>query len=208
MRRLIATVILALSVVAAPASADHGDRPPGSVFAAFNLGAGWGLADLDASGVTIAESDAQLGAYWGFRIGRALSEVVVLGIDYVGYKSTSDDPQLFDEIESEFWVIGPSLSWYPSSTGLFIKGTVGWGGVKFRVVDGGVAARANESSLGLVGGIGYEIPVNGRLSLGAQLDYVWMSVNEVLVADGIGGREEADFRFAAWGLSAFVMLNY
>jgi len=208
MRRIVAVVILAALLVSAPASAGQYERPPGSISAAFNLGAGWGRARLDTQTITVAESKTQTGALWGFRIGRALSEVLVFGIDYLGYHSITDDPAVYDEIESEFWVIGPSLSWYPSSTGFFIKGAAGWGGVKFRVVEGDVAARAEDSGLGLVGSIGYEIPVNARLSLGAQLEYVWMSVDEVLVADGIGGREEADLRFDTWGLSAFVMLNY
>ena len=208
MRRLTATVVLAVLLVSTPASAEQYDRPPGSGFLAFNLGAGWGRARVDTEDITVAESKTQTGAFWGFRLGRALSEVVVLGIDYVGYHAITDDPTVYDEIESEFWVIAPSLSWYPSSTGFFIKGSVGWGGVKFRVVDDDAAAQAEDSGLGLIGSIGYEIPVNARLSLGAQLDYVWMSVDEVLVADGIGGREEAELRFDTWGLSAFVMLNY
>jgi hypothetical protein len=208
MRRLTAVIVLAALVVSVPASAGQYERPPGSIFAAFNLGAGWGRVRVDTKTITVAESETQTGAVWGFRIGRALSEVVVLGIDYVGYKSITDDPAVYDQIESEFWVIGPSLSWYPSSTGFFIKGTAGWGGVKFRVVKDDVAARAEETDLGLIGSIGYEIPVNGRLSLGAQLDYVWMSGSTVTVADGIGGSEEADLRFDTWALSAFVMLNY
>jgi hypothetical protein len=208
MRRLLVAIVLASLVVSGPAAAEQYDRPPGSIFAAFNLGAGWGRARVDTQTITVAESATQTGALWGFRVGRALSEVVVLGIDYVGYHSVTDDPAVYDEIESEFWVIGPSLSWYPSSTGFFIKGSAGWGGVKFRVVENDAAARAEDSGLGLVGSIGYEIPVNARLSLGIQLDYVWMSVNEVQVANGIGGREDADLRFDTWGLSAFVMLNY
>ncbi len=208
MRRLTAIVALAALLVSAPSSAGQNERPPGSIFAAINLGAGWGRVRVDTKTITVAESETEVGALWGFRIGRALSEVLVLGIDYVGYKSITDDPAVYDKIESEFWVIGPSLSWYPSSTGFFIKGTAGWGGVKFRVVQDDVAARAEDSGLGLIGSIGYEIPVSGRLSLGVQLDYVWMSGSKVTVADGVGGSEEADLLFDTWALSAFVMLNY
>lgn len=205
MRRLILVTLLLLA--ASPAFAQY-DRPPGSIFAAVHLGAGWGQASLEASGQPVAESGAQGGAFWGFRVGRALSEIAVLGVDYFAYSSVQDQPKDLDRVESEFWVIGPSMSWYPGTGGFYLKGLVGWGGVNFRLQDGDQTAVAEEKGLGLIGSIGYEIPINVRLSLGAQVDYVWMSVDEVQVADGVGGREAADFRFDTWGLNAFLMLNY
>lgn len=209
MRRVImGLVLLALACPALAVAQTGYERPRGSIFAALHLGAGWGQAYVDASGETVAETDAQLGAYWGFRVGTAMSEVVALSIDYFGYASVDDEPAGFDRVESEAWLIGPSLNWYPGAGGLYLKGTVGWGGVDFRVANGDAAARATEEGLGLGAGIGYEIPLNPRLSLGAQADYVWMNVGDVTVADGLGGTESADFNFAIWGFSAFVLINY
>ncbi|RKZ15274.1 hypothetical protein DRQ53_09495 [bacterium] len=204
---LIVLLTVGLAITATGAYAEY-DRPAGSLTAAFHLGVGWGNATVDDSGGTVADSGALTGAMWGFRINRALSNIVTFGIDYVGYASVEDNPEIFDRIESQFWVIGPSLSWYPAAGGFFLKGLVGWGGVDFRVEQDDVAARTNEDGMGLAGSIGYERPISVSLSLGAQLDYVWMNVNEVLVSDGIGGREEADFLFQTWGLNVFIMFNY
>jgi hypothetical protein len=208
MRKVFAILIVPMLLLATGARAAEYDRPPGSVFAVLDLGISWASAKVETSDITVAESDAQAGATWGFRIGTALSEVVALGIDYVGYKSVEDQPNVFDRIESEYWIIGPSLAWYPFEGGLYARGLIGWGGVDFRIEDGDTRARAAEDALGLAGSIGYEIPVNTLLSLGAEVDYVWMNVAEVEVADGIGGTEKADFSFSAWAVSAFVLLNY
>ena len=206
--RLSMPILFVLLLLAGSARADDYERPPGSFFAAFTLGGSWATASVDDADGTVAESDAQLGATWGFRIGTALSEVLALGIDYVGYKSVEDQPKLFDKIESEYWIIGPSLAWYPFEGGLFARGLIGWGGVDLQIEQDEARARANEDALGLAGSIGYEIPVNTLLSLGAEVDYVWMNVAEVEVADGIGGTEKADFGFSAWAFSLFVLMNY
>jgi len=205
MRRL--TLIALILLLAGPARGEE-RRPPGSIFAAVNLGGGWShLKAEDQIGV-IAESKAQPGVFWGFRIGQAVSEIFVLGVDYVAYTGTNEEPDIADKVETDFWVIGPSLSWYPTHTGLFAKFLAGWGGVDFQLTDGDVVGRANSRELGLVGSIGYESPVSGRLSIGAQLDYVWMSVTEADVANGVGGTNKADLTFDTWGLSALVMMNY
>ena len=210
MRIVLCSFLALLASLPATAqdSREEGIRPAGSIFAALHLGAGWGQAYIDASGTTVAETDAQLGGYWGFRVGTALTEILALSVDYFGYSSVDDEPSGFDRVESEAWVIGPGLTWYPFAGGLYLKGIVGWGGAKFRVEDEGAAARAKEEGLGLAGSIGYEIPLNARLSFGGQLDYVWMNVGEVSVADGIGGSTDADFDFAIWGFTAFIMMNY
>lgn len=204
---LVLAVLLLLRPAGAQAQEGY-DRPSGSVFAALHLGGGWGQASIDASGQTVANTDAQGGTWWGFRIGSAVSPVVALTVDYFGYNSTANDPANLDKLETEAWLIGPSLNWYPAAGGLYLKGTVGWGGADFRAVDGDVVARASEEGLGLGAGIGYEIPVSGRLSLGGQADYVWMNVGEVKVPDGIGGTESADFNFTIWAFSAFIIVNY
>jgi hypothetical protein len=205
-------ILLSLFILLAgvtPASAAEYDRPPGSVFAAFNLGVGWAKASVDEDRGNVAETDAQVGPMWGFRVGTALTEILALSVDYIGYASVTDQPAEFERIESEFWVIGPSLSWYPFEGGFFLKGLAGWGGVDFRIdVDADTRVRANEKGLGLLAGIGYEIPVNTLLSLGAEVDYLWMNVKEVEVADGTGGTTPADFGFYSLGFNAFVILNY
>lgn len=214
MRRMtypvLAVLVLAgLAVVAAPAQAAKYDRPPGSMFAAFNLGLGWAKASVDESDGNVAETDGQLGPSWGFRLGTALNEYATLGIDYMGYKSVTDQPQDFDRVESQFWVIGPSVNWYPFEGGFYFKGLIGWGGVDFQIdVDSDTRVRFNEDGLGLLGSIGYEIPLTTLLSLGLEVDYVWMNVAQVEVADGIGGTTEADFGFSALGLNVFLIMNY
>jgi hypothetical protein len=141
-------------------------------------------------------------------MGTALTEILALGIDYVGYKSVEDQPRVFDEIESEYWIIGPSLAWYPFEGGLYARGLLGWGGVDFRITDGDTRGRTSEDTFGFVGSIGYEIPVNTLLSLGGEVDYVWMNATEIEVADGRGGTETADFGFSAWTVNAFILMNY
>ena len=208
MRKSLLVLFALVALLASPASADEYDRPPGSIFAVLEIGASWATATVETSDINVAKSDPQLGPTWGFRLGSSITEVLALGIDYVGYKSVTDQPALFDRIESEYWIIGPSLAWYPFEGGLYARGLAGWGGVDFRIQDGDTRARTNESSLGLSGSIGYEIPVNTLLSLGLELDYVWMNVAKVEVADGIGGTEEADFGFSAWSVGGFILMNY
>ena len=210
MRILFACTSLMLFVaMAIPAAAQRYERPPGSFHAALHLGGGWGKADIKGSGGSvISETETQLGGFWGFRVGTALTEVLALSVDYFGYASVDDEPGQFDRLESEFWVIGPALSWYPMSGGGYLKFLAGWGGVTLTAEADGERARADERNLGLLGSIGYEIPLNPRLSLGAQADYVWMKVDEVLVSGGSGGRQTADFGFYTWGFSLFVLMNY
>jgi len=207
--RHLTVALLVVLVLAPPARASDYGRPPGSMFAAINLGVGWGMASVDNDGGNVAETDPQLGPMWGFRLGTALNEMSTLAIDYIGYKSVTDQPEQFDRIESQFWVIGPSINWYPFEGGFYLKGLAGWGGVDFQIdVDADTRVRANESGLGLLGSIGFEIPLTTLLSLGLEVDYVWMNVGKVQVADGVGGTTEADFDYSALAFNAFLIMNY
>jgi hypothetical protein len=208
MRRIPLVLLVALLLATSAQAADY-DRPPGSVFAAFNLGVAWASASVDETRGNVAETDSQVGPMWGFRLGTALNEFATLGIDYLGYKSVTDQPKQFDRIESQFWVIGPSVNWYPFEGGFYLKGLAGWGGVDFQIdVDSDTRVRAKEDGMGLLGSIGYEIPLTTLLSLGLEVDYVWMNVGQVEVADGTGGTTPADFGFSALGLNASIIMNY
>jgi hypothetical protein len=140
--RAIGSCALLALVLATTASAQQAQTRQG-----FWIGGGLGYGSLGCNGCD------RLGGVSGyFKLGGTLRQNILLGVETNGWTKSE-----FGQTMTMGNMSGAAY-WYPMPTnGLFLKAGVG-----YSVVDDGFV---NQSGLGLLGGLGYDIRVGKNLSM-------------------------------------------
>jgi hypothetical protein len=119
----------------------------------LNVGFGWGSADqnCDNCGSTSSES----GLSGQLALGATLSPSFLLGVESNGWYKEENS------IQSTLGTLAAVAYFYPSRTGnLFVKGGVGLASYRFSNGNS-----IDDTGVGLLGGVGYDIPLGRKFSI-------------------------------------------
>ena len=153
MGTLRATGICALfaALLATTASAQQAQARQG-----FWIGGGMGYGSMGLKCDGCATVDRQGGPSGYIKFGGTLRENILLGVEMNGWTKSEGLATV------RMGNFSGAAYWYPMPTaGLFVKGGVGYSVLN---VDDGTNS-ANDSGLGLLGGLGYDIRVGRNLSI-------------------------------------------
>lgn len=112
-----------------------------------------------------------------FAVGGTLSKSLLLGVESDGWSKSESGGTLTS------WNLSGVAFFYPApAAGLFLKGGVGIGGWT-------IAGEETESGLGLVAGVGYDLPVGRTVSITPTATYRWSqlvdSINQNVIQLGL-----------------------
>jgi hypothetical protein len=161
---LITTAVLAVGGGSASAQTRDG------IF--VGAGAGWGSAKVEADEV---DSPDRRGSWTlNLRVGRPLSERLLVGAELNGWFDSEDD----DSVS----LFNGSLAfyYYPTERPLFVKAGVGLARADFDIGDESVSG----VGLGFMAGLGYDIPISGNTSLTPMVAF-WLGKPGDLSVDDI-----------------------
>jgi len=163
-------VLLAAGVLAIPALAGAQPHPntrgPGWF---IGFGIGGGSAGISADG---SSSDREGGVAGSFRGGYCFTNELGLGLETNGWSKEDSG------VTTTFSTGGATLYYYPASQGLVLRGGLGFGSADVSASSGGVTVSASESGFGFTLGAAYEFRVARTFSIGPQVDYSWMTLDD------------------------------
>lgn len=102
------------------------------------------------------------------QLGGTVSQTLRLGAELGGWVNTYTDEDGYEVTESLSHLLAVARVYPARSTGLFLKGGVGLGVTSASVEYGNTSS---ESGLGYSLGVGYELPISGKLYLTPQFGY-------------------------------------
>jgi hypothetical protein len=142
---------LLAAVLATSASAQQAQTRQG-----FWIGGGMGYGSMGLHCTGCTGVDRQGGVSGYLKLGGTLRENILLGVETNGWRKSEGGATV------TMGNLSGAAYWYPMPTnGLFIKGGVGYSVLS---VDDGFS-NANDSGLGVLGGMGYDIRVGRNLSI-------------------------------------------
>ena len=138
-------------------------------FIGFN--AGVGVAD-----VTFAEgqSEGNSGGAANVRIGGAIRNNVLLGAELTGWVRKENGHPI-GMANALF-----ALTYFPSD-GFYIRAGMGLGDTHFMDKSGAIPESKDEFGVAYAAAIGYEWRLTGKLAVGPQVEYNWLSVHGELI---------------------------
>jgi hypothetical protein len=133
------------------------------------VGAGWGNGGAD---FTIVEAvDRENGIVGDFRIGWAVRNDLVFGLDFDIWTQVSD---------AERWVFNLSalsLAYFPLDKRAFINGGVGVGTSRVELAGFGPNIQQDMAGVGAFVGGGYEWWIHDEVAVGPQIKWVYLDID-------------------------------
>lgn len=166
-RGLIRSVclVLLLAVVVSPSAAaqDSGPRRQGFWFL---IGAGYGSASIDCDQCS---GDYKSGLAGTLALGGTLNQQLLVGVESDWW--TRDD----DKVWTSAGVVSAVVYLFPRhDMGLYFKGGAGVAGFHST----GFGPNKDQFGFGVLGGVGYEIPVHSDFSLTPMASYHWGTLGD------------------------------
>lgn len=162
MRRIVTTAwVLVAALVAVPQSAYAQDAPArDGFFIGLGLGGGsFGCTDC---------GDRQSGVSGHLKLGTAVSEQLLLGVESTGWTKEELGARLTHTNVSAM------AQFYPSAAnGFFLKGGIGVSSLRVSADVGGVSGSVTENALGLTAGLGYDVRVGNNFSVSPYGSFGW-----------------------------------
>lgn len=181
--------VTALVAMAATAFADPYPQERRGFMMGANLGGGTAAVSATGAGVSVS-SDRRGGVAGNFRIGYGVSPYVTLGVESNAWTRNENGSAV------TFGVSAATVTYYPNpAQGFYLRAGVGGSSQKLTVTQGSLAAVATENGVGFTGGIGYEMRLGRKWSLGPALDYGYSSI------DVPGGTISANYMNFSAGLN-------
>lgn len=175
--RAAAFVAVLAVIIAAPAAAQ---RPPRSGLWAESV-SGMGFTRVATSGTD--EVTPAFGAAFTFRIGGALSDRVLLGIENFGFLDetftlSSEDTAVVAQTGNVAIVV----VWFPGPSRLFLTGGVGIGEGRFTVTSAtGPPVTARGTGVGLTFGVGFDHPISRKFSVTGAAGAAIVALGDVVL---------------------------
>lgn len=149
--RILSSALVLLALTASAAAAQEESARRQGFW--FNIGLGYGSADFNCD--NCGSTDREGSVAGNIAAGGTLSPQLLLGVESNGwYKDESG-------IKSTFGNLAAVAYFYPSAgSNLFLKGGVGLSAYKFEN-----GSSVDDTGLGLLAGIGYDLPIGKSLSI-------------------------------------------
>lgn len=173
MRRTTLAAIAILSLLVSGV-AWAGDNPHhhGGFFIGFNLGAGTADVTVPSEG----DADREWGAAADFRLGGAVTENLLLGLESSGWAKEEDGSTL------SLSTLAFGVTYYPGETGFFLRGGIGFASSSYEFeLSNGFTQSKTETGFGLQGAMGYEWRLTQKFAMGPQVEYVYLNIGGDLV---------------------------
>lgn len=183
LRTTIALAILALGLTTPALAAEPHER--NGFLIGFGVGGGSAEVNFDNDGESVS-SDRQGGGAGAFRIGFALRPDLTLALESSGWVHKETVVILGEDVDAT-WSLSSTvagLTWYPQAGGFYLRGGLGIGRVALELEDGGFNFTADDTGLGLLGGLGYEWRLTQKFALGPQLTAGFINLGEEEADDG------------------------
>lgn len=163
--------ILAFAAWSGAASADPYPQERRGFMIGGNLGGGSAAVSVTGAGLS-ASSQREAGVAGNFRFGWGVSPYLTLGFESNGWTKSQNGATV------NFGVGAFTATYYPNpAQGFYMRAGVGGGTQRMTVTENNVSAVATESGVGFTGGVGYEMRLGQKWSLGPSLDYGYTSVD-------------------------------
>ncbi len=149
--RILSSALVLLALTASAAAAQEESARRQGFW--FNIGLGYGSADFNCDNCGTTDREGSVAG--NIAAGGTLSPQLLLGVESNGwYKDESG-------IKSTFGNLAAVAYFYPSAgSNLFLKGGVGLSAYKFEN-----GSSVDDTGLGLLAGIGYDLPIGKSLSI-------------------------------------------
>ncbi len=163
--------ILSLAAFAAAGSADPYPHERRGFMMGGNLGGGSAAVSATGGGFSVS-SQREAGVAGNFRFGWGLSPYLSLGFESNAWSKSEGGTTV------NFGVGALTATYYPNpAQGFYMRAGVGGGTQKLIVTQNNLSASATENGVGFTGGVGYEMRLGEKWSLGPALDYGYTSVD-------------------------------
>ncbi len=133
------------------------------------FGAGWGNAGADLT--TVEEVDRQNGVVGNLRLGWAVKNEMVFGVDFDIWSELSGDTRWI------FNLSAATFTYFPFNKNAFIIGGVGIGTSRVEVAGGGTVEYQDQAGPGYFVGAGYEWWVVDEVAVGAQTKWAYLDMD-------------------------------
>jgi hypothetical protein len=163
--------IAVLGAWSACAGADPYPQERRSFMMGGNLGGGTAAVSASGGGMSVSTS-REAGVAGNFRFGWGVSPYVTLGFESNAWSKSEGGTTV------NFGVGAFTATYYPNpAQGFYMRAGVGGGTQKLMFTENNVSAIATENGVGFTGGVGYEMRLGQKWSLGPALDYGYTSVD-------------------------------
>ena len=167
-----AVSMLALFGLAGIAGAQPYEQDRHGFMMGANLGGGTAAVSASGAGASVS-SDREGGVAGNFRFGWGVTPHLSLGVESNAWSKTESGTTV------SFAVSTLAATYYPSpAAGFYLRAGVGGSSQKLRVDEGGgFFGEASQTGFGFTGGLGYEMRLGRKWSLGPALDYGYSTVD-------------------------------
>jgi hypothetical protein len=145
----------------------------------IGFGLGFGGANFTTGSALDGSSDDSGGGAGNFRLGGALNQKVLLGIESSAWVRSEDNETL------SFSAVTAALTVYPGNIGAYIRGGFGFGSSTYEVKGevSGVPVDVSKTDSGwtFLGAGGYEWRLTDKFALGPQLEVVYLGLGGDLI---------------------------
>ena len=158
------TLCAAVAALALTSGLAHAQTREGFYFGA---GAGWGSAKATCEDCNDLDNGRLSSLTAHLRVGKTISSRLAVGAELNGWFKHDD---LFDT-DLRLYDATLGFSIYPSDAGLFVKAGVGIG--RMEITGGDLGEKVSGTGLGLMAGVGYDIPIGSTTALTPMATYWW-----------------------------------
>lgn len=163
--------ILAFAAWSGTAVADPYPQERRGFMIGGNLGGGSAAVSVTGLGMS-ASTQREAGVAGNFRFGWGISPNLTLGFESNGWAKSEGGTTV------NFGVGAFTATYYPNpAQGFYLRAGIGGGTQKMTFTENNVSAVATENGVGFTGGVGYEMRLGQKWSLGPALDYGYTSVD-------------------------------
>ena len=128
----------------------------------MGVGLGWGSLDVTCDG---CEMDRESGISGSFRIGGAVNDKLLVGVESEGWYKSIDGTAV------SFGTLTASAYFYPTAKGLYLRGGIG---LAVLAVDDGYFSNS-DTGFGYSLGAGYDFPVGSKTALTPYANWMFGS---------------------------------
>ena len=181
MKRYIAACasVLLLSLFAAgSARAESHEHTRSGFFIGF--GFGMGNAAWDWVDPTIGDNASEGSGVGNFRLGGALRDNLILGLEFNAWSKTWDVVNTSGAKLGEFNItlsmVTLGATWFPGNMGWFLRGGLGFASAVPEIKSDGFTVDTNDGGFGLLLATGYEWRLTDKFALGPQVELAYLGM--------------------------------